>query len=366
MPSNSTRRHRAPAPDAAKADQGIVRVAALAGIVPLLRARGLNPAKVLAHVGLSPNALDRPDNTIHYRTGGQLLRDCAEAMDCVHFGLLVGQQNGIHSLGILGEMMRCSPTVHAALRSLILNMHIQTRGGVPIHNIEGDAATLGYAIYQRDMPGAIQVYDLVMAYEFNVLQALCGSRFLPDEVSFSHAKPKNIRPYRQFFHAPLRFDAEHSEIRFAKTWLGKSLPDHDAGRHRRLQRELAVQLMMEPDDYAEQVRRALRTMVPAGRASETAIAEMMSLPVRTLRWHLARQGTTFRKLAEAVRSDIARQLLSDTDMTASEIAESLDYADASAFTRAFQRWTGASPAAWRNRFRSADSGLRTAVSAWEE
>jgi AraC-like DNA-binding protein len=366
MPSTRTRRQRLPAPDASKANQGIVRVAALSGIVPLLRASGLNPARMLAHVGLNPNTLDRPDNTIPYRLGGHLLRDCAAATDCVHFGLLVGQQNGIHSLGILGEVMLCAPTVHAALRSLILNMHIQTRGGVPTHSVEGDAATLGYAIYQRDMLGAVQVYDLVMAYEFNVLQALCGSQFLPDEVSFSHAKPKDIRPYRQFFNAALRFDAEHSEIRFDNAWLDKSLPSHDAGRHRHLQRELAAQLMMEPDDYAEQVRRALRTMIPVGRASETAIAEMMSLPVRTLRWQLARQGTTFRRLMEAVRSDIARQLLSDTNMTASEIADSLDYADASAFTRAFQRWTGASPAAWRIRFRYAEGGLRTALNAWKE
>jgi len=43
----------------------------------------------------------------------------------------------------------------------------------------------------------------------------------------------------------------------------------------------------------------------------------------------------------------------DTDMTTAEIAESLDYADASAFTRAFRRWTDSPPAAWRAKVRSA-------------
>jgi AraC-like DNA-binding protein len=239
-----------------------------------------------------------------------------------------------------------------------LNMHLQTRGGVPTHRIEGDSAILGYAIYQRGMVGTAQVNDLVMAYEFNILRTLCGKRWFPREVAFSHAKPADIRPYHRFFHAPLRFDADHSEIRFDKGWLDNPLPGHDADFHSHLKRALATQLMLEPDDYAEQVQRALRVAIPSGGGSEPAIAELMSLPVRTLRWRLARQGTSFKKLMEQVRYEIARQLLSDTQMNTAEIAEALCYADASSFTRAFRRWTDTPPATWRANSRSAEARLR--------
>jgi AraC-like DNA-binding protein len=123
--------------------------------------------------------------------------------------------------------------------------------------------------------------------------------------------------------------------------------------------------MLAPNDYVEQVRRTLRTTIPSGRGSETVIAELMSLPIRTLRWQLAAQGTNFRKLMEEVRYEIARELLLDTDMNIADIAESLDYADASAFTRAFRRWTDASPAAWRAKFRFAEGKLRMAERAWK-
>jgi AraC-like DNA-binding protein len=258
-----------------------------------------------------------------------------------------------------------SPTVRAALRSLILNMHLQTRGGVPMHSVEGGSATFGYAIYQPNMSGVLQTYDLAIAYEFNILQALCGPRWLPNEVSFAHAKPKDTRPYRQFFRSPLRFDADHSEIRFNKSWLDHPLPGYDAEALRHLQRELARQIMLDPDDYAEQVRRALRTAIPACRGSESAIAELLSTPARTLRRLLAAQGTTFSDLLEEVRYEIARQLLSDTDMDTAAIADSLDYADASAFTRAFRRWTNTPPATWRAKIRSAESGLQTAERGWK-
>jgi len=350
MSSASIRARPGLQPDVRTTEQGIVRAAAVLGIVPLLRERRFDPAKLLAHVGLDPHSLDHADNCIHYHTAGQLLGHCAEVTECAHFGLLVGRQNNIPSLGTLGELMLCSPTVHLALRSLILNMHLQTRGGVPTHRVEGDSAILGYAIYQRGMPATAQVNDLVMAYQFNILRTLCGGRWFPREVCFSHAKPTDIRPYRQFFCAPLRFDTDHNEIRFDKTWLDSPLPGYDADLHRHLQCELAAQLMLEPDDYAEQVRRALRTAIPSGRGSETVIAELMSRPVRTLRCQLARQGTSFRKLTEQVHYEIARQLLSDTQMTTAEIAASLNYADASSFTRAFRRWTDAPPATWRTTY----------------
>ena len=49
-----------------------------------------------------------------------------------------------------------------------------------------------------------------------------------------------------------------------------------------------------------------------------------------------------------------RRELEDTDMITAEISEALDYADASAFTRAFRRWTNSPPAAWRSRQKSAE------------
>jgi AraC-like DNA-binding protein len=327
--------------------QGIVRVAALLGVSPILRARGVEPADVLASVGLDPGILDHPDNCIAYSSAGRLLQRCADATGCMHVGLLVGQHADISSLGMLGELMWRSPSVHAALRSLTLHLHLQTRGAVVTHGIEGRSATFGFAIYQLGMPGAAHAYDRVMAHEFNIMRALCGPRWRPIAVSFAHAKPRDVRPYRQFFGSALRFNADRTEIVFSKSWLEHAPPGFDAERHRALEREMAVQALLRPDDLAESVRRALRTMILGDHASETSICKLLSIPTRTLRRQLAAQGTTFRKLLEEGRYEVARQLLADTELTTAEIADALDYADASAFTRAFRRWTDTSPAAWR-------------------
>jgi len=205
-----------------------VRVAALLGVPPLLRQRGFEPTDVLASVGLAPETFDHPEKTISYIDGGRVLQRSAEVTGCAHFGLLVGQTNTIYTLGMLGELMLRSASTQVALRSLILHMHLQTRGGVPTHTVEDGTATLGYAIYQRGMPATTHVYDLVMAYEFNILRSLCGPNWAPIEVSFSHLKPEDLRPYRKFFGAPLRFDAERTTIAFSESWLASVPPNSNA------------------------------------------------------------------------------------------------------------------------------------------
>ena len=68
---------------------------------------------------------------------------------------------------------------------------------------------------------------------------------------------------------------------------------------------------------------------------------------RSLARRLAREKIEFRCLVEEVRYEIARQLISDTSLPMSEVAAILGYSEASAFTRAFRRWSDTTPRSWR-------------------
>jgi AraC-like DNA-binding protein len=80
------------------------------------------------------------------------------------------------------------------------------------------------------------------------------------------------------------------------------------------------------------------------RLAEERITALMR---RTLSWHLRAKGAGFRSLVDETRFEIARQLLSQTRIPLSEVAVALGYSEASAFTRAFRRWSGQSPTTWR-------------------
>jgi AraC-like DNA-binding protein len=67
------------------------------------------------------------------------------------------------------------------------------------------------------------------------------------------------------------------------------------------------------------------------------------MSARTLRNHLASEGTSYRELLEDVREALAEQLLSARRLNVDEIASRLGYADRSSFIVAFKRWKGVSP-----------------------
>jgi AraC-like DNA-binding protein len=86
---------------------------------------------------------------------------------------------------------------------------------------------------------------------------------------------------------------------------------------------------------------------PTGHATPAQAARRLGLGVRTLNRRLEDEGQCFSQLHDESRYSLARQLLRFTRMPVGQVASSLAYANASAFTRAFRRWSGESPARWR-------------------
>ncbi len=109
----------------------------------------------------------------------------------------------------------------------------------------------------------------------------------------------------------------------------------------------------EPDPhparaFASSVRRVIATIVPEhGHLRIARAAEALGLSVRTLQRRLAQEGLSFEELLRADRLGKATVLLETTRATVLEIALSLGYSDHAHFTRAFHRWRGIAPLAYR-------------------
>lgn len=101
------------------------------------------------------------------------------------------------------------------------------------------------------------------------------------------------------------------------------------------------------------LRAWLAARLQAGEAVDVeAAAKALGLGARTLQRRLDEDGQRFAGLVDAVRSETARALLADPTIAVSEIAFLLGFSEQSAFTRAFKRWTGETPAAARHGLRS--------------
>jgi AraC-like DNA-binding protein len=331
----------------ASVTDGAVRTGPLLGIPGLLRELGQDPDTVLAAAGLDPHSLDDPEGVIDFSALGRLTQHCVEATGCPHFGLLWGQRTCLSAMGLVGMLGQHSPDLGTALRNVILYFHIHDRGAVPRLAVSEGCALVGYTIYQPAAEATAQIYDGVIAITNNVLRALYGPGWQPSEVLLARAKPLDAEPYRKVFRAPIRFGAEQSAVVFPAAWLSHPVPGADPSLLKEIQDRIAAIESMGGGDIVVQVRRVLCNLITSGEASMDAVAMVFAVHRRTLNRRLRERGITFRQLIEDVRRQLARQLLRDTDLPVLTIAETLGYGDAPAFTRAFRRWSGTTPSAWR-------------------
>lgn len=320
------------------------------GIPQLLLELGFDPGEVMASININLSLFDHPENLIAFAAMGRLLKLLAARTQCPHFGLRIGQMATSASLGMVGILALHSPNVGSALRNLILHLHLHDRGAVPILSVEQNIAVLSYAIYQKNTEGTDQIYDGAIAIAFNIMRELLDSTWRPTEVLFSHRQPDDLEPYRHFFQAPLRFDMEQTALVFPARWLDYSVAHADPHSREMIEQQIATLEELDSGDLVDRLRRVLRTLMISHRSSLEQVAQLFSMNRRTLNRRLQKQGVTFQALVDEIRYEIARQLLENTCLSMCQIAVILDYADTSAFTRGFRRWSGTTPTAWRSRF----------------
>jgi AraC-like DNA-binding protein len=327
--------------------EGRQRVGVLREVPLVLQRLGADPREVFRTAGLDPRILDNPDSEISFVAMGRLFQASVEATRCEHFGLLAGQGLNLQSLGIVGQLMRTAPNLHFALSDLALTQARNADGAVSYLWRTEHFSVLGYAIYQPGVPAIDQIIDGALALAVRAIRELAGKVVV--EVTFAHAEPRNIAAFRRFFGVPLRFNAEESTVVVPAHALPLPVHTRDDKERGRLQDLVRRHFALQHPDIVAQVVRLLRPRVISGGVSLDEIAAFLSLHPWSLLRRLKLRGTTFRQLLNETRYEVAGQLLRGTRLSVTQIGIALGYADTAVFTRAFRRWSGASPSDWRAR-----------------
>jgi AraC-like DNA-binding protein len=111
--------------------------------------------------------------------------------------------------------------------------------------------------------------------------------------------------------------------------------------------ERVLEEMPQEDEVLASVRRAVAESMREGHPNLTRVAKKMAMSPRTLQRQLKVQGMDFKKLVADTRRRFALSYLGNRKNTLTEIAFLLGYSEVSAFNRAFKRWTGSTPLAYR-------------------
>ncbi|MFI4997054.1 MAG: AraC family transcriptional regulator [Hyphomicrobiales bacterium] len=331
----------------------LIRVGTAIAIPGVLRNLGADADSVIGKAGLSPEILADRENVIPFVALARLFDECVKATRCEHFGLLVGQEASASSLGLVGLLVEHSPDVRAALKNLIRYLHLRDGRGVPTLEVTNGTASLGYTIFETSIPGALEIVDWAVAAGFRIMRRLCGSLWQPIEVMLPRPRPQSTKAFDSLFEVPVRFGEERGAIIFSSEWLAHSVPGANP-----LIRKLLEDRIRELDveSFEAKLRRFVRTLVMTKQCSLVTAAELFGIEPRSLARRLEHEEIEFRKLVDEVRYEVSQHLIADTSLAMTQIAASLGYSEASAFTRAFRRWSGMTPMSWRAKHLTARNG----------
>ena len=202
---------------------------------------------------------------------------------------------------------------------------------------------VAYVIFRPNTPGVGQIGDGALAIVLLVLRSLCGRAWKPVEVKIAHRRPKNARPYRGLFKAPISFDAPRFALVVPAKLLDRQLPGANAAAEAAIEAVIARAGAVRPLSLTLRVKRIVAAMLVGCSPSFPQIASALGMSARTLRRRLADEGTTVTVNLDEAKAEFARQLIVETRMSIHEIAQTLHYAKPGAFSRAYKCWMGMTP-----------------------
>jgi AraC-like DNA-binding protein len=299
----------------------------------------VEPAKLLRGLPVTVESLADPATRVPLQVCEAI---CARGLTLTKepaLGVHFGMQMRVASHGFLGFAAMTANTVREALELAARFASTRTSAiGLALH-VEGELASV--AIEERTpLPGALRellVLGLVIGL-WQLGNQLTGKP-LEGTGEFAFARPAYPLPSDR-----LRFDRPVHRLVFPASELDLPLVTADAAAKRlasqQLERELASQ---QEAALIARVRTALRDQSP----TIVELARALKMSPRTLKRRLAEHGTTFSELRDDHRRQRALLLLDDRSLSISEVAARLGYTELPNFTRAFKKWTGATPAAYR-------------------
>ncbi len=315
--------------------------------------RGVPRSALLEAARLTESALADPDGRIPLVAVYDVLEAIGRHTADPEFGLDLPIGLEIEVLDVLGFLFITSERFGAALERMLHYMRLWNEGERMELRIQGSTARVNYEPWGPPRPAHLQMAQMSMC-DFVVNSA----RFVPglafERVRFRHPRPADPVKYERVLGVPVQFDCATTEAEFAASMLELPIPDANAALCAFFERYASEKLSRLPEQtsVAERLRALIRRQLPDGEVKLADLAPQLHMSARTLQRRLGEEGTSLQAELDEVRRQQALYFLEGGTAIA-ELSWLLGYSEPSAFHRAFKRWTGTSPEAWRTGQRAA-------------
>ena len=196
------------------------------------------------------------------------------------------------------------------------------------------------------------VTDAMTDFSLSLIVDMCrknaGSDFHPYKVRLRRTQPFDATPYNAYFGCEVLFDADENSFEIDRKTADAPLPTSNLELASTLDGILSKQLAsLDKNNIAARCKYYFLMELTSGEPTEQALSKALGMSLRSLQRKLAEDGTSYSRLFDEVRHELAQNYLSGSHRSVNEITFLLGFSEQSAFTRAFKRWHGKSPSDYR-------------------
>ncbi len=213
----------------------------------------------------------------------------------------------------------------------------------------GETSLLSVIPGLPDRPGLRLTNELALSAALALSREVGRRPFDPIAVHLTLAAPRDPAPFREHFACPLHFDAEEDALEVTNDQLRapNRLGDASISRFFDLHLDRALDDLPVPDSLVPRIRAEISTALSEGVPTLDTISRRLAMSGRTLQRRLAEEDIRYQDIVSEARRGLAKRLLRASDCSLAEVAFLTGFADQSSFGRAFKRWFGRTPRAYR-------------------
>jgi AraC-like DNA-binding protein len=314
------------------------------GMLRTLEQLGYDLDALLATAGLRREDVENPDVYVSPRACAGVFAAASAQKRMPNLALQLALNTPVGVAPLLDYLIVSSESVGAGLARLARYLRLVNPG---IRLEVRDRFNPVRVVVDRGSP-----FESELTVSMSILRFMreTDERLRAAHACFTH-EPDDVAAFAAALHCPMRVRASWNGWALSNDMMRLPLRRRDPALSQWLERQAAAILARLPasGDVRDEVRSVLSTQLTVGDIRIDAVARRLSTTPRTLQRRLARAGTSFDALCDDARKHAAETYLADATLTIAEVTYLLGYSEPTAFHRAFRRWHGTTPHAFRTR-----------------
>ncbi len=308
--------------------------------------RGLNIQAMLLKAGITLELLHSAKARVSISQYAQLWVEIADVMNDEFFGMdSHAMRRG--SFKLLSQSVMQAETLKKALQHILQFLNLMLDDFISQLFVQENYAYI--VIYEQKQTKRMFSYATYLMLIHGLMCWLAGQRILIKQIQLKCDAPLDDQDYKVRFCQDIQYNCSENYIQFDANYLNIQIKQDQQSWYQFIQQtpqNLLVRFK-NPHAVSSQIRKHLMNVAPADWLELNEIAQRLNMSDATIQRRLKSEGVSYQQLKNDIRRDSAIEFLTKTEKSLQDISDELSFHDPSAFHRAFKKWTGVSPGAYR-------------------